>query len=150
MRRPKKMTQPHLPPLTLQSDQQQVWREGEDAIIIPIRYDLLDSAQNVAEHDALITPIISAPSPPVGIIGSSPPNEILAQRKNEESLLPSSKREAELVLIPAPTSAQPHPDSLFIFPSDSTFNRAHHLSRAVPLLLLGGIALVLFAWLVFR
>lgn len=151
MRKPEEMTQPHPPPLTRRLDQQQVWREGEGAIIIPILYDLLDSTPNVAEHEVLIAPIISPPSPPVDLaVSSSPPNEIVPQQKKEESPLPSSRREAELITPPALTSVQPHPDSQFIFPSDSTFSRTHRLSTAVPLLLLGGVALVLLAWFAFR
>ncbi len=108
-------------PQTLRLDTGQAWRQNDHAIIIPIIYDLPSPA---TKPDEFIIPIVPL------------------------SLTPQVMPKAE----PAPTLfvARVNPNVAYFPPSNSAFNRAHHLSIAVPLLLLAGIAVVVFAWMAFR
>lgn len=153
---PPKKNQP-CPPRTLRLrlDNRQAWRQGDSAIIIPIVYDLLDSQRDAAKRDTLIIPIaLLTPPPPPPLIEVLGPatltDEALPLREEPETQPAALENEPTLAAVPAFATAHPHPDSLFFTPSGSTFSRAHHLSTAVPLLLLGGIALVFFAWMAFR
>ncbi|HMV50344.1 MAG TPA: hypothetical protein PLD20_15875 [Blastocatellia bacterium] len=108
-------------PPTLRLDTGRAWRQNDHAIIIPIIYDL---PAPVTKPDEIIIPIASL------------------------RLAPQAPPKAELA--PALFTIRVDPNAVYFQPSQSAFKRAHHLSIAVPLLLLAGIAVVVFAWMAFR
>lgn len=144
-------------PPTLHLDHHRAWRQSENAVIIPIVYDFLDSICDAAQCNALNIPIASATAepPPLSLpVEFTRPvawtDETMPGREPQGPLSAIEKSQPELARVPVFVTNQSHPDSVFFAPSRSTFSHAHHLSTAVPLLLLGGIALVLFAWIAFR
>lgn len=165
----KKLNPPrkHQPrPPTLRLDHHQAWRQSENAIIIPIVYDFIDPAREEARRNALIIPIVRpepiAAAEPIALFqpASSPPLNLAASAGIADEIAPRPARQLKplttheyepgLAARSTLAVAQAHPDSLFFVPSGSAFSRTHHLSTAVPLLLLCGIALVFFAWMAFR
>ena len=142
----------HLPTLhlpTLHLDVHQAWRQNEQAIIIPIVYDPPESARRIAKPDETIIPILAASIGPL-------PTLPAAGRQVESAMppfrgVPTAPQALPIAdPIPALFAGRFHPNSVYIMPSGAAFQRAHHLSIAVPLLLLAGIAVVVFAWVAFR
>jgi hypothetical protein len=138
---PPKKHQPRPP--TLHLDTHQAWWQNEDAVIIPIIYNFLDSMRNAAKGDSLIIPTAA----PISLAGS-PLNEILSpnEKAGNEFELP----ERETGESKSQTIGPPENKPFFSVYSATRFVPAKHLSTAVPLLLLGGIALVFVAWMAFR
>ena len=132
------MTSPPMP--TLRLDIQRAWRQSEDAILLPIVYDL--PGINPANPDAMIVQI-AAPSLPAA------PAEVLNLEEKRRNLALLKKR-AETGDFRAPKNR--YKDQAEIDPSFASTEpkKFKHLSKSVPLLLLGVIALVLFAWMAFR
>ncbi len=144
-------------PPTLHLDHHRAWRQSENAVIIPIVYDFLDPVLDAAKCNALNIPIASTASEPAPL--PSPvhfsrmvlwTDETMAARETQETLPAVEENQLELTRVPVFVTDQPHPDSVFFASSRPTFSHTHHLSTAVPLLLLAGIAVVLFAWIAFR
>ena len=127
-------------PPTLHLDTQGAWRQGEDAVLLPIVYDLPAAAP--ANPDATIIPtVLPAPQP------STP--EVISQKENGMSWTsPEKQAETEDFYVPEPDWAQPG-DADFFF-EDAGTAKSRYLSKSVPLLLLAAIALVIFAWMAFR
>jgi hypothetical protein len=147
---PPKKNQPRPP--TLHLDIHQAWQQNEDAVIIPIVYDFLDTARNAAKCDCLIIPTSPPISPPISLAASSP-EEILSPMEEAipgREFLKSESKTREFQPLSITQVGSVGMDSFFLVPSGSALLPAKHLSTAVPLLLLGGIALVLFAWMAFR
>lgn len=134
----------HLP--TLHLDVHQARRQNDQAIIIPIVYYPPESARRIAKPDETIIPVppLASPIAPLTVQSAEPTTPPVKEAATAPRALP--------IAGPIPTffAGQPHPDSVYIRPSGAAFQRAHHLSIAVPLLLLAGIAVVVFAWVAFR
>ena len=132
-RRPKTEAQP-LPP-TLRLDSQRAWRQGEDAVFLPIVYDLTSAAH----RDTTITSL-DQPSPSLEVLS---PEE---KRKNLASL----KRKAETRDFRAPKQDRKNWVEVDLTFADAEPMKSKHLSISVSLLLFGVLALVFFAWMAFR
>lgn len=152
---PPNKSQPRPP--TLHLDHHRAWRQSENAVIIPIVYDFLDPVREAARCNALYIPIASTTPEPLPL--SSPvqvsrpvlrTDETMAARERQQTLPAVEENHLALARVAVLVPNQPHPDSVFFVSSRPSFSPAHHLSTAVPLLLLGGIALVVFAWMAFR
>lgn len=157
--RPERMT--HSRPPTLRLDNQRAWRQSENAVIIPIVYDSTWLTPNPAEAPVVIASV-SPPQPPPPL-SPTPVSEIPdwpnwpnwpdwpGVDEEEERRLAALKRKADSEEFQLPVVEADEVDSFFIInPALSFSDHAKHLSTAVPLLLLGGIALVVFAWVAFR
>lgn len=127
-------------PPTLHLDTQGAWRQGEDAVLLPIVYDLPDVAR--ANPDAAIIPIVLSAAQP-----SVP--EIIGQKEKEMNLASSERRaETEDFYTSEPDWTQPAEADFFF--ADAGRAKSRYLSNSVPLLLLAAIALAVFAWMAFR
>ncbi len=126
----KKRTQPQQPTLWL--DSRNAWRQSEDAVIIPISYRNPETDRTENHVETIIIPIswpLTTPAVSAGQANDPDDLEGLIAEKN----------------------SQPMFQSFFITaPERSFIGRTRHLSIAVPMLLLGVIALVVFAWMTFR
>ncbi|MEO6724693.1 MAG: hypothetical protein ABIP14_05275 [Blastocatellia bacterium] len=126
-----------LPPQTLHLDSQRAWRQGEDAIFLPIVYDFHE--HNLRYPETMIVQAI-ATDLPADFLGRE------EKRKNFASL----KRKAETGDFHIPQANrqnQPEIDPIFDNPDPPKSKR---LFKSVLTLLLSVIALVFFAWIVFR
>ena len=136
--RPNKKAPPSPP--TLHLDTQGAWRQGEDAILLPIVYDPPDVPR--ANPDGAIIPIVLPAMQP-----SAP--EVISQKEKEMNLTsPEREAEAEDFYTSKPDWAQPAEADFFF--ADAGREKSRYLSNSVPLLLLAAIALVVFAWIAFR
>jgi len=147
MRRPEAITQPHPPLLTLRLDDQHAWRQSGNAIIIPIVYDLLDSTGYAVNRDPLTLPVALGTPAPDDFAGPVVMPDVILPQSEDKEVWPKIEPGFAVSVL---NGAQGYSDSFFFSPSGSAFSQVRRLSTAVLLLLLGGIALVFFAWMVFR
>jgi hypothetical protein len=127
-------------PPTLRLDSQGAWRQGEDAILLPIVYDFPDGAR--ANPDATLIPIVSPATPP------SSPKVTSQEKQGKNWASPERQAETEDVYTSEPDWTQPAETEFFF--ADAVPAKSRSLSNSVPLLLLAAIALVVFAWMAFR
>ena len=153
-RKPKNKAQPRPP--TLHVDTRQAWRQSEDAVILPIIYDSSMSARTTGAPDSILIPIlpITWPHLPLESAVSQPPFiETLSSEEDRKMKLAVLKQRAELAKTRITRNSTRHTNGVppVVPAPEITFvEKARHLSTAVPLLLLGVVALVLFAWATFR
>jgi len=127
----------------LRLDSQRAWRQGEDAILFPIVYEL--PSFTPVHPDEVIVDISRQRA-------SFLPVELLSWEERKKNLA-SLKKKAETGNFRVPKNAQKNQleiDPSFAAPVDPVLPQSKHLSRSVPLLLLAVIALVLVAWRMFR
>jgi len=118
---------------TLWLDNRNAWRQSEDAIIIPISYRSLEFDQNETA-----TEIAQPVTQPIAALSEVSDLDNLPDPDSLEGLFTKEEE---------PPAFQ----SFFLHvPERSFIHRTRHLSVAVPMLLLGVIALVVFAWMTFR
>jgi len=127
-------------PPTLHLDTQGAWRQGEDAILLPIIYDPPHVAR--ANSDATIIPIVLPAAQP------SAPEAIGRKETEMNSPSPEGQAESEDFYPSGPNWTQPAEIDFFF--ADATPAKSKSLSNSVPLLLLAAIALAIFAWIAFR
>ncbi|MDQ3009498.1 MAG: hypothetical protein M3X11_02160 [Acidobacteriota bacterium] len=126
-----------LPPQTLHLDNQRAWRQGEDAVFLPIVYDL---PEYTLRHPETVIVQAIATDLPADFLGRE------EKRRNFASL----KRKADtgdFHLPQATQQNQPEIDPIFDNPGPPKSKR---LFKSVLTLLLSVIALVFFAWIAFR
>lgn len=117
---------------TLWLDGSNAWRQNDDAIIIPISYLDPEPVNKRKTAETAIIPMIM----PTSLPGSNA--DLASDSDDLEGLF-------------AERNSQPVFHSFFLTaPEKSFIRKTGHLSVAVPMLLLGVIALVVFAWMTFR
>lgn len=127
---PKNRTQPQSPTLWL--DSSNAWRQNDDAIIIPISYYDPEPVHTRKRAETTIIQMNLPTSLPGSNAGDAPDLDDLEGLFLEKN-------------------SQPVFQSFFLTATEKSFIRkTGHLSVAVPMLLLGVIALVVFAWMAFR
>lgn len=133
---PEKMAPFQLPPQTLHLDSQRAWRQGADAIVLPIVYDL-------PESNHYFDTVIIQPDP------SDLPADFLAREEKKKNLA-SLKKKADTGDFRIPKAArqnQPEVDPTFAVADPPKSKR---LFKSVLILLFGVFALIFFVWLIFR
>jgi hypothetical protein len=165
-RKPKTGFQPRPP--TLRVDSQHAWRQNEDAIILPIVYELAEPQGRRLQPDSTIVPIpwpmkMPARRHKTSIISFGlPTNE--QDRKQKLALLKKKVESAKARVLknrnPAtpetppdvnndlPTAHTNHPTAANAIVNSTA--KTGYFATAVQLLLLSVIALVVFAWVCFR
>ena len=157
-----------LRPPTLRVDSQRAWRQGEDAIILPIVYELVEPQGRRLQPDSTIVSIpwpmkMPARRHKTSIISLGiPTNE--EDRKKKLALLKKKVESAKARVLknrkavapetkPAVNHALPQAHSNHFAAANTMPNSAAktgYFATAVQLLLLSVIALVVFAWVCFR
>jgi len=157
-----------LRPPTLRVDSQHAWRQSEDAVILPIVYELAEPEGRRLQPDS---DIVSIPWPmkmpnsrhKTSIISLGiPTNE--DDRKQKLALLKKKVESAKARVLknrnPATPETQPdvnhalptahpnHPTAANM--TQNSAGKTRYFATAVQLLLLSVIALVVFAWVCFR
>ena len=133
---PEKMAPFQLPPQTLHLDSQRAWRQSENAIVLPIVYDL-------PEHGLYFDTIINQP------IASDLPADFLGREEKRRNLA-SLKRKADTGDFRIPKTAQqnqPEVDPTF---ANADPPKSKRLFNSVLMLLFSVFALIFFVWLTFR
>ncbi|MBL8189328.1 MAG: hypothetical protein JNK38_15070 [Acidobacteria bacterium] len=158
----------HLRPPTLRVDSQRAWRQSEDAIILPIVYELAEPAGRSLQPDSTIVSIpwpmkMPARRHKASIISLGiPTNE--EDRKKKLALLKKKVESAKARVLksrkpqasqtePAVDAALPNasPESSHaVTANPNSIGNSAYFATAVQLLLLSVIALVVFAWVCFR
>lgn len=158
----------HLRPPTLRVDSQRAWRQSEDAVILPIVYELAEPAGRHLQPDSTI---VSIPWPmkmparrhkaSIISLGISADEDV---RKQKLALLKKKVESAKARVLksrkPQPAKTQPtidatlpkaRPDySNVVSANPNSIGNSAYFATAVQLLLLSVIALVVFAWVCFR
>lgn len=164
--KPKSRFQPNTP--TLRVDSQQAWRQSEDAVILPIVYELAEPNGHRSQPDSAILPITW----PMKLPTSRRHNtsiislEVLNNEQDRKQKLALLKDKVESAkarvlkrgkLLGKKDSPETEANSPNANPPHSTASGAktspskpRYFSTAVQLLLLSVIALIVFAWVCFR
>lgn len=157
-----------LRPPTLRVDSERAWRQGEDAVILPIIYEPAEPKGRRLQPDSDIVAITW----PMKLPSSRRDTSIISldilnneqDRKKKLSLLKNKVESAKARVVNrrkiqdndnsvAAKKGQPNPHSNQAKAAGANLNssgKAQYFSIAVPLLLFGVIALVVVAWLCFR
>lgn len=136
---------------TLRLDTARAWRQGRDAVFLPIVYDLLNP--DPASAETPLIPLVECHAPPALPVETQPGATETLSREEKQKNLALLKRRAETVNLRSPRKNRK--SSVEPAQVDPSFNaaappEAKHLSRSVPLLLICVLAMVFFAWLAFR
>ncbi|MEP7339135.1 MAG: hypothetical protein ABI977_15470 [Acidobacteriota bacterium] len=178
LQRPNNMARPFPP--TLHLDNQRAWRQGEDAVFLPIVYD--QPVIKPAKPDAIIIQVtltlqeISLNDPMVdrreesALVNSetelsvsgmfqetaathdsfTPPSAEALSGEEKRKNLALLMRKAETGDFRAPNQTRKDHSKVDLSFSDAAPPKSKRLSKSVPLLLLSVLALVFFTWIAFR
>ena len=174
-RQRQKKLSPPFPP-TLRLDTQHAWRQGEDAIFLPIVYDPPRIKHFDFDADVMVIQVIPPDAQEtiinrvvdqleeITVVPVPLQSAELLSRKEKRKNLASLKRKAETGDFRVPKQAQkdqkdqaeantpvpaPAPESVPPKPKPAQ-PKPKHLSNSVPLLLLAVLTLAFFAWMAFR
>jgi hypothetical protein len=157
MQRPNNLARPFPP--TLHLDNQRAWRQGEDAVLLPIVYDhpgIKPANRDQQEETAMVScetglsvsqafqETAAAHDPFI-----TPPAELLSWEEKRKNLALLMKK-AETGDFRAPNQTRKDHSKVDLSFSDAAPPKSKQLSKSVPLLLLSVLALVFFTWIAFR
>ncbi|MBS1787133.1 MAG: hypothetical protein JST85_05390 [Acidobacteria bacterium] len=144
---PNEFHHPHLP--SLRVDSLRAHRQNQDAVILPIVYELSDPGY-ARNPDSLIIPI-SLPIRQVTTVVTSLQNALGELERKQNLALLKKKLDAprKRPAKPKTSPTQPKSDLSSANPPGKT-EPNKHLQTVVPALLLSVILLVVFAWMCFR
>lgn len=139
---------------SLRVDSVRAQHQSQDAVILPIEYELAEQSSSALHSDTLIIPINWPISQFTAVLNSLEILDHESDRKRKLALLKTKvesarKRSAKTKTLQKDRRAEStavNPDSQDGKPAQN----ARCLKTAVPLLLLGVIVLVVFAWACFR
>ena len=157
-RKPKSKFQPTQP--TLRVDSQLAWRQGDNAVILPIVYELAEPDRPKSNPDAAIVTInwpLKVPSRKLktsiisieGLSSEEDRKEKLALLKQKvesakERIIKTRTLRTKELRADARSNAEP------VDGRQNSTRKSKYFATAVQLLLLSVIALVVFAWMYFR
>ncbi|MGH9803002.1 MAG: hypothetical protein ACRD82_21765 [Blastocatellia bacterium] len=142
-----------LRPQTLRVDSLRAWRQSNDAVILPIVYELVETGGGF-NSDSAIVPInwplrrFATSIIPLEIPGQKTDRKqkLALLKKKLESARERAAKRAAIQAAKQANIASTKPAE----PENQPTTSIRHLPTAVPLLLLCVIALVVFAWICFR
>jgi len=149
---PKNLRQSRQP--SLRADSLRALRQSNDAVILPIVYEFTEANNEGLSPDSLIVPInwplprFTTVTAPLEIsISKSDRKQNLALLK--QKLESPRKRPAKIKAKPPDQQTENTPAKP-VSPQSKPEGNSGHLQTTVPLLLLFGIVVVIFAWACFR
>lgn len=138
---------------SLRVDSVRAQRQSQDAVILPIEYELAEPISATLHSDTLIIPINWPISQLSAVLNSLEISDNESDRKRKLALLKAkveSARKRSVKTRSLPENRQIESSAVRSDRTNGTAQSGRSLKTAVPLLLLGVIVLVVFAWACFR